>query len=281
MLSAVNNNTAFSVYTEYSTNSANLKKSMSNLSTGVKTIGDAGADVAISERMRSQADSTGVARQNVANGISVMQTADSWMQKTNDMLNRMHELAVSAQDGTKTSTDKSNLNTEFNALQDEIARVASETEFNGKKLFDGTFSNVSTQVGAGNGQTIDIGVGDTLTKDQKTDTLGDAGVTWGSVIDSSNMSVAGPNAIQGVTDAIAHMADLRAGVGGKLSRLNQTNSGLLSYEDNLRAAESQIRDVDAARESTELAKSQILTQTSNAMLAQANQLPSSILQLVG
>jgi flagellin len=269
MLSAVNNTTAFSVFSEYSTNSANLQKSMARLSTGTKNVEDSGADVAISERLRAQAGSTAAARQNVMNGTSVLQVADSWMQKINDMLSRMHELSVAAQDGTKTTTDKGNLNTEFNALQDEIVRITSEIEFNGRKLFNGDFSGVQTQIGALSGQTLTIGIDDIDT--DNTATMGGTGVAFGSVINQDNFSVGNTHAIAAINGAIAKIADSRAEVGGQMSRLNQTGDGLLTYEDNLRAAESMIRDVDAARESTELAKTQILTQTSNAMLAQANQ----------
>ncbi|OVE81937.1 hypothetical protein BVY04_01985, partial [bacterium M21] len=106
-------------------------------------------------------------------------------------------------------------------------------------------------------------------------------VQWASVIDTAKLSVAAGNAIGKIAKAIDHVANNRAILGAQQSRLEQTRSGLLSYEDNLKNAESKIRDVDMAKESTEFSKYQILSQISNAMLSQANQLPSSAVQLLG
>jgi flagellin len=241
---------------------------MNRLATGIKSVVDDGAGVGISERMRSQARSTAMARNNVENGISLLQTADGWMQRISDMLGRMHELAVESNDATKGNADRLNIDGEFSALKSEVNRiVSSAAKFNGKSLLDSTFSTgAATQVGADSGQTIDIKITNLHSVMAQVSTVSAAGK-------ASTMITR----LQTQIDAVA---TARASVGGLQSRLENTRSGLLTYEDNIRAAESKIRDVDAARESSQLMKYQILSQVGNAMLAQANQLPGSVLQLI-
>lgn len=291
-ISSVNNSSAFSVYANYSASSSKLQKSMSRLSTGVKSVVDDSAGVAMSEQMRSQARSTAIARNNVENGISVLQTADGWLQRVNDILSRMQELSIGASDGTKTTSDKANIQAEFQQMQQEIVRITSgdasddsgaAAKFNGMVLFGGFFKNgINTQVGPDAGQTIKIELGD-LTADNTTDLI-DGTTSWADLLDDSVISVTGGtsvNVISTVQAAIDHVAEMRASIGAQQSRLDHTRTGLLTYEDNVRAAESKIRDVDMARESSEMVKYQILGQVGNAMLAQANQLPSEIVQLIG
>jgi len=283
-ISAVNNTTAFSVFTSYTASVNGLTSSMTRMSTGVKSVMDDGAGVAISERMRSQSRSTAMARNNADNAISLLQTADGWLQKTNDMLARMHELGIEAQDGTKSTADKSNIQTEYKAMQDEISRITSSAaKFNGKSLFNSNFSSaVGTQVGADANQTIGITLKD-LTSSATVAVSGS--VTWGSVITGKDtgaqLSVASATTLANVSGAIDMISKTRASVGALQNRFNHTRGALLTYEDNLRSAESRVRDVDMARESAELTKYQILSQVGNAMLAQANQIPSGVLQLLG
>ena len=321
MALAVNNNTsAFNVFTSMTKNIGKMKQSMSRLSTGEKSVLDDPSGVGISERMRSQIRSTDMARQNVDNGISMIQTADSWMQKMNDMLSRMKELAVENADGTKTSTDQTNIQSEFKQLQNEIVRVTSRNtsaaKYNGLYLFRGgdgrtkmdgdnvatgdaiSDGSITVQIGADVGQKFQIEVAQLDTANTNsigtvsTYTYNDAAgqtvktsthtdVTWASVIDTHKMSVGSDNTIGKVSLAIDHLSNNRATMGAQQARLEHTKSGLIAYEDNLRSAESKVRDVDMAKESTEFSKFQILSQISNAMLAQANQLPSSALQLLG
>ena len=302
MALAVNNNTsAFNVFSNYSNNIGKMRTSMSRLSSGVKSVTDDPSGLGISERMRSQIRSTGMSRQNVENGLSMLQTADSWMQKMNDMLGRMHELGVEAGDGTKTDSDLNNIQSEFKELQSEIKRVTdgstAAAKYNGLYLFrggDGRTVNdatkgLSIQIGADVGQKIKIDLKqldsnttntETLTYDKADGTTGT--MKWGSVISSdSHLSVRSDDSLGKISAAIDHISDSRATLGAQQNRLKETQSGLLSYEDNLRAAESKVRDVDMASESTKFSKFQILSQISNAMLAQANQLPGSALQLLG
>ena len=313
MALAVHNNTsAFNVFASYTNNIGKMKKSMSRLSTGTISVLDDPSGVGISERMRSQIRSTNMSRNNVDNGVSMLQTADSWLQKINDMLNRMHELAVEANDGTKTSKDVSNIQTEFKQLQSEIVRITSRStaagKYNGLFLFRGGngrgvvnqdgvgTGSITIQIGAEVSQTIGLNVVDlqvtntanigtvaTYAYSTDNDVTGSTytTVTWGSIVDTTKMSITSGLAIGKIAKAIDHVANNRAVLGAQQSRLEQTSSGLLAYEDNLKNAESKIRDVDMASESTEFSKYQILSQISNAMLAQANQIPSSAVQLLG
>jgi len=312
---AVNNNpTAFGVWSNFASNSVNMKRAMGHLSTGVKTVQDDPSGVGISERMRSQARNVSMARANVDNGLSMLQTADSWMQKMNDMLGRMSELSIENGDGTKSPTDKANIQTEFKQLQKEMVRVTSHNDsaakFNGLYLFRGgdgvsnvsagdadPTGNVSLQVGPDQSQKINLSLKDlqvdstenigsvhtyTYSTDNVTLTASThSAVTWGSIINDAKMSVGSANAIGKLAKAIDFISNARANNGAQQNRLEYTRSALLSYEDNIRASESKIRDVDMAAESTQFSKYQILNQVSNAMLAQANQLPQAVMQLVG
>ncbi len=310
---AVNNNPqAFSVFTNLTNNVTGMKKAMGHLSTGVKQVVDDASGVAISERLRVQARNSETARTNVDNSISLTQTADAWMQKINDALGRMSELAISAGDGTKSQADKANIQVEFAQMQDEIARITSKNtaaaKFNGLYLFRGGNGvavttgdavgggNFSVQIGADNAQTLNLSLKDlqvtntetigtvtTYTYDASHAVTGSSrtGVQWASIIDSTKLSASSSNVVGKLATAVDHIADGRASIGAQQSRLEQTRSGLLSYEDNIRAAESKIRDVDFARESADFAKFQILSQVGNAMLAQANQIPAQALQLIG
>ncbi|OGV50300.1 MAG: hypothetical protein A2X49_16155, partial [Lentisphaerae bacterium GWF2_52_8] len=306
-----NNTTAFNVWTNYTMNVDNMKNSMSKLSTGQIRNVDDPAGIGISERMRAQANATAMARQNTENGVSLMQTADSWMQKVSDQISRMKSLSIESA-GIMSSTDKANVQTEFKALQEEVTRITSKytsaAKFNGLYLFRGgngvavvtadtvQTGNISVQIGAdvnqkisltlsnlevsntatiGSVHTYSYGVAHTLLGSTHTN------VQWASVIDINKMSATSTDVIGKIDKAIDFVANARASVAAQQKRVENTRQGLLTYEDNLRAAESKIRDIDMAAETTNFTKYQILTNASTAMLAQANQLPSSILQLLG
>ena len=311
-LQVFNNAAAFNVWTNYSANTNAMQKSMNHLSTGVKSSSDDPSGIGISEKMRSQARNVAMARNNVDNSISLIQTADSWLQKINDMIARMSELAIEANDGTKTLDDKANVQIEFEALQDEITRITSRSaaaaKFNGLYLFRGgngiailtgdqvQTGNISVQVGADNDQTVNLNlvdlqvsntevIGSTITYQYNSDNIVTSStrtsVAWASIIDSSQLSASSTASIGKIAQAINFIANARARLGAQQNRLEQTRSALLSYEDNLRSSESKIRDVDMAFETTQFSKYQILTQVGNSMLAQANQLPQQVLQLLG
>ena len=168
-----NNSVAFNTWTSFSANSKEVARSMGHLSTGVKMVADDPSGVGISERMRSQSRNVAMGRANVDNGLSLLQTVDSWLQKMNDMLGRMSELTIEHGDGTKSNTDKANIQTEFKQLQKEMVRVTSHNDaaakFNGLYLFRGgngvsdissgdgdPSGNVSLQLGPDQSQKINL-----------------------------------------------------------------------------------------------------------------------------
>jgi flagellin len=290
-IGAINNPTAFNVYSNYANSMTRLNKSMGLLSRGTKSVADDGAGVAISEQMRSQAQATGVARNNVENSLSMLQTADGWLQQINNILVRMHELSIQAGDASATGSDRGNIQAEFAQLQNQLKDIGDKNaKFNQKNLFSNAFTmaaGATTQIGADSGQTMSI----TLV-DLRSATGTSMGTNnWSTMLDTTSIFLSAgtqASALSGVDrsitriqEAITFITDTRASLGGQMSRLEQARSGLLTYEDNIRAAESKIRDVDMARESSEMTKHQIQTQVGNAMLAQANQLPNSIVQLLG
>lgn len=229
---------------------------------------DDSAGVGISERMRAQARSTAMARQNVENAISALQTADSWMQRVSDILSRMAELAIEAQDGTMGTQDLANINAEFVSLSAEITDIATKkAKFNGVQLLDSSYSTI-TQVGPDSGQTILI----------KVNSLTAMASTVAAL--SVTAATAAAGAMTAIESAINAVSKTRAESGGLQSRLDHTRAGLLTYEDNIRAAESKIRDIDMARESSEMMKYQVLTQVGTSMMAQANQIPQQVLKLL-
>ena len=298
------------MWKNYTNNVDGLRDSMSKLSSGsrINNAGDDPSGLAMSERLRTQSRNTAAASGNVENKLNYLQTADSWLQKMHDMLGRMGELAVMANDGTKSDTDKDVLQKEFTQMQDEIKRITTGTDaagkFNGILLFnadsnnDGTMDTISQQVGADGGQVF-AGTGIDLTSDsqeQLVDSSHGASVVggWGGLIDSTlATSVAGligigtsaehdaGAAVTAVNSGIDFLSTKRADVGAEMKRMEQTLDGLRSYEENISATESRIRDVDVAKETAEMSKYNILQQVGTAMLAQANQLPQGVLQLLG
>ena len=320
-----NNVPAFGVWVNYTNSVSDMRKSMSKLSSGlrIQSASDDPAGLAMSERMRSQIRNSDMAAQNIQNQQAYISTADSWMQKMHDMLHRMSELAVSANDGTKTQTDRSNLQAEFEQLQTEIVRITSGSlargKFNTANLFDGTI--IKTQTGpdagqwfCGDGLDLDrfsqVSLGSTAINFScgqfKLDTNGDpiidstaAGANlvearWSMILAKGGTGVGeyatgieistragAAKATAFLALAVDHLSRERAVLGAQASRLSYSLEGLQSYSENIRSAESQIRDVDMALESTNFMKYQILTQVGTAMLAQANSLPSSVVQLLG
>ena len=288
-----NNVAAYNVWRNYTNNVAGLRESMGKLSSGsrINNAGDDPAGLAMSERLRTQTRNTAAAASNVENKLNYLQTADSWMQKIQDMLGRMGELAVMANDGTKSETDRNVLQAEFSQMQEEIVRVTDNVgKFNSVALFDG--STITQQVGADGGQEF-TGVSINLLSTDTTDLDGSAGTgtaTWQDLVNgagagSGAISVGTQSdasaAVTAVNAGIDHVSSLRAEVGAELKRMTQTLDGLRSYQENITATESRIRDVDVAKETSTMSKYNILQQVGTAMLAQANQLPQGVLQLLG
>jgi len=319
-----NNVPAFGVWVNYASSVASMRDSMSKLSSGMRitTAGDDPAGLAMSERMRAQIRNAGMASQNIQNHQAYIRTADSWMQKIHDLLHRMSELAVSSNDGTKTDTDRANLQEEFRQMQQEIVRITSGSlargRFNTKNLFDGggRTKALRTQVGPGPGQLfcatslrLDNTYGGSIGRapaqfscgqyaldasGTRINTAAGDEVTWSMVLSRGGGAGFGTaNGIHVSTQlgaeratavlalAVDFLSQKRAVIGAEASRLSHTLDGIRSYQENIMGAESQIRDVDMALESTLFMKHQILTQIGTAMLAQANALPQSVMQLIG
>jgi len=262
----INNNiTAVNSHRQYGINNGNIGKNVEKLSSGfrVNRAGDDAAGLAISEKMRTQIRGLNMASKNSQDGISLVQTAEGAMQTVHNIMQRMRELAVQSANGTNdTEVDRKALDLEFQQLIEEIDQIQDTVKFNDMTIFDTTFT---IQSGANEGDTTNFTVGGLNNPDdQGVETLAKA-----------------QNAISQLTSAINKLSTTRANLGAIQNRLEFKIQNLDNSAENLAAAESRIRDVDMAKMMTEFTKNNILFQASTAMLAQANALPQSVLQLVG
>jgi flagellin len=250
-----------------SESSAMLSKSLARLSSGSKIVSpeDDAAGMAVSLRFDALENRTAAANNNVGNAISFNQTQDGFLKKVGKALDRMGELSILAQDVTKTDADRSLYNTEFSTLGSYITDIATK-DFNGVNLFDGTSLSVTSD---GDGATFAMTGVD----------LGAAGYTTasGSTVDTAANAV---TALTNVKAAITLLTTDRASIGANVSRLNATSEQLTVLKDNLSSSNSRIKDVDVAEESTSFARFNILVQSGTAMLAQANQMPQSVMKLI-
>jgi len=250
------------------TESSNLlSKSLARLSSGSRIVSpeDDAAGLAVSVKMDSEIGRIAAARTNVGNAISFQQTQDGFLQKVSKALNRMSELAISAQDSTKSDEDRGLYNAEFVKLAEYVNDLATK-EFNGVSLFDGSALTVTTD---GDGTTI------TTTGVDLTGTVYDNATS--ATIDSATNA---HDALGVVETAIDQISSDRANVGANISVLNSYNDQLGVLSNSLSAANSRIKDVDVAEESANYARYNILVQAGTAMLAQANQMPVSVLKLL-
>jgi flagellin len=253
-----------------------LDSSLSKLSSGyrITKAGDDAAGLGISENLRAQIRSLNQAQRNAFDGLSVIQTAEGALNETSSILIRMRELAMqSASDGVS-DTERGYIQTEFSALQEEITRIASTAEFNNQVLLDGTLS--------GAGLEFQVGIRDTGL-DRISLTVADSRATALGV-DAAAASVTGQTAAQDaltvIDGAIESVSTRRASLGALGNRLNSTISNLAVASENLSAANSRIRDVDVAAETSNLTRSQILLQAGTGVLAQANAVPQVALSLL-
>ena len=238
-----------------------LAKSMQKLSSGLRInrAADDAAGLAISEKMTAQINGTDQAQRNAMDGISLVQTAEGAYNEMHSILQRIRELSVQAQNGTLSSSDTAAIDQEVGQLTAELSRISANTQFNGLNILSGTFT---LQVGA------DQGAGNQIS------------FSLTSVSFATIGSAAGANAISDVDAAITSVSNARSTLGAIQNRLEDTVDNLGVYEENISAAESRIRDVDVAAETVNFTKLQILSQSGTAMLAQANQLPQSVLKLL-
>ena len=262
-----NNVEAFNAQRMLVGNSDKLSKSMEKLSSGyrINRAGDDAAGLAISEKLRGQINGLAQASRNAGDAISMTQTAEGALNEVHSMLQRVRELAVQYKNGTLGTNDRTAIQSEVNQLSSEIERIGSETEFNGIKLLNST-GNITFQVGAGDGQQITVA----------TVSLG-ATVTSG--VFTMTASTTGTD-ISAIDTAINNVSAARATFGSVQNRLEHSISNLASYQENLTASESRIRDADMAQEMVKFTKYQILQQAGTSMLSQANQAPQGVLSLL-
>jgi flagellin len=251
--------------------SSGLSGNFSRLSSGMRiaTASDDAAGLGISERMRSQIKSYGVAARNAQDGISLSQTAEGAMSESSNILVRMRELSMQSANGTLGTDDRAVLQTEFASLLGELDRISTDTEFNGIALLDGTTPTVGIQVGVGAGDTIDM----TLTAVSSTDL---------SVNAETVATTAGADsALTAIDAALTTLNTARGQLGADQNRMQSSLRSILSVRENLSAAESRIRDVDVASETADLTRNSILQQAATSVLSQANAQPQLALSLLG
>jgi len=281
------NSASLTAQMNLSKSQSSLNTSISRLSSGlrVNSAKDDAAGLAISERMNAQIKGFDVASRNANDGVSLLQVADGAFGNISDSLQRMRELAVQSKNGSLNSTDRSNLDREFQSLTDQVAQVAVGTQFNGNNVFTSANKSVSLQVGAGNAATDTLAMNlthdGTSTGNDLQTLLGGSTTTaiaaaLGDVASSANATTA----ITTIDTAIDNITNMRATVGSGLSRLEQVTSSLETNSTNLSTARGRIMDADFAKETASLTRSQILQQAGTAMLAQANQLPNNVLSLL-
>ncbi|MCA1061376.1 flagellin Hag [Rossellomorea aquimaris] len=290
---------ALNTYRQLNSASTAQGKSMEKLSSGLRInrAGDDAAGLAISEKMRGQIRGLDQASRNAQDGISLIQTAEGALNETHDILQRMRELGVQASNDTNTATDRGELQKELDQLVDEIDRIAGTTEFNTQNLlgktnasgnFTGSGQAFTFHIGANQDQNLTLninsmdsarmgGSGSTI-QSLKTTTSGSGSgaVTIGGLLTQSGANAA----ITSINNAIETVSAERSKLGAHQNRLEHTINNLNTSSENLTAAESRIRDVDMAKEMMNQTKNSILSQAAQAMLAQANQQPQGVLQLL-
>ncbi|MDY7432326.1 flagellin Hag [Bacillus sp. V26] len=268
---------ALNTLNRLSSNNGASQKNMEKLSSGLRInrAGDDAAGLAISEKMRGQIRGLEMASKNSQDGISLIQTAEGALTETHSILQRVRELTVQAGNtGTQdATTDLVAIQDEIDNLLDEVDGISQRTAFNGKNLLDGTQTDGFTfQIGANKTQQLTVNIGDMS--------------TTGLAIAKADYKVTAATAAN--TDALLDKVDAaintvsseRGKLGAVQNRLEHTINNLGASSENLTAAESRIRDVDMAKEMSEFTKNNILSQASQAMLAQANQQPQNVLQLL-
>ena len=263
-LTAMNTNRQLGITT------GNQAKSTEKLSSGyrINRAGDDAAGLTISEKMRSQIRGLNKASSNAEDGVSLIQTAEGALNEAHSILQRMNELATQAANDTNTSSDRTAVQKEIDALTSELSRIASTTQFNTMNLLSGSFKSKNLQVGALEGQKISISISTMNAKALGVDSL-----------KVSSFGKAG-SAMTLIQKAISKVSTQRSALGALQNRLEHTIANLDTTSENTSAAESRIRDVDMAEEMVEYSKNNILAQAGQSMLAQANQSTQGVLSLL-
>ena len=268
---------AMNTYSRLTAANTAKSNSLAKLSSGsrINKAGDDAAGLAISEKMKSQIGGLTQAKRNAQDGISLVQTAEGALNKSHSILERMRDLAVQGGNGTLTTDDRNSINKELSALHEELTRISKTTEFNTKQVFSQAKDKAvafTFQIGANSGQTLSVSV-----------SAMDGESLLVSKLAEFKLDATGKNAgtmISNIDKAIAKVSDQRATLGAVQNRLEHTINNLTATNENLSDANSRIRDVDMAEEMMTFTKSNILSQAATSMLAQANAMPNSVLNLL-
>jgi flagellin len=268
-------------------NNRSVTGSIEKLSSGLRInkAGDDASGLAVSEKMRSQIRGLQQASRNAADGISLIQTTEGYLQETTDILQRIRELSVQSSNGIYTAEDRMQIQVEISQLVDEIDRVASHAQFNGMNLLTGRFSQNDGQgtafqpmffhIGANMDQREQVYIGEMTASALGIRQVGSEEIISLADPDSANTTI-------GVVDtALRAVNKQRADLGAYQNRMEMAIKGIDIGAENLQAAESRIRDTDMAKEMVDFTRNQILVQAGTAMLAQANMKTQSVLQLLG
>jgi len=268
----INNNLlALNTHRQLGINNTAVQKSVEKLSSGyrINRAGDDAAGLSISEKMRAQIRGLNMASRNAQDAISLIQTAEGALNETHAILQRMRELAVQAANDTNESVDRQAIQTELTELVKEIDRIADTTTFNEKKILDGSLT-ANFQIGADCGVSMQLTIGAMCAQ----------ALTVNNIASSVSSYADATAAIKTIDDAVKKVSEERSKLGANQNRLEHTIKNLDNAAENIQAAESRIRDVDMAKEMMEFTRQNILQQAATAMLAQANMVPQTVLQLL-
>ena len=267
-----------------STQQASLKKSLEKLSTGLRInrASDDAAGLSVSESLRAKVRGMERAKSNAADGIALLQIAEGATGEINNILQRLRELAIQSATDTMTTTERGYIDKEFGQLMSEITRISNSASYNGMTLLDGEAGSFGVSGGAAS--VLHIGAGASASVDRisvtvNAMTLGAIGLN--ATTTSVSTSTSALSALSLIDTAIKSVNTMRSDMGAYVNRLEFAMSNLSNQIYNTQDAESRIRDVDFAKETTEFTRSQILTQSATSMLAQANQVPQGALSLLG
>ena len=251
-----------------------LEENLQRLSSGlrVNSAADDPAGIGMSVKFEARIRSLAQAERNAQDGQNLLETASSGLTEISGLLSKIRELAVEASDATVSTSDRADLDLEFNELRDEIDRLAQNMEYNDISLLNGSASSLTLHVGADGGSSnqITIGINDTRVASLS-----------GLSIASFSSAVAASSAISSIDGAIDIVNTTQASVGASLNRLDAAVGSLGAERDNLTAANSQIRDADLAFEASQFARNQVLMDAGLAVLAQANAMGSNVIGLIG
>jgi flagellin len=263
-----------------------LTKDMEKLSSGLRInrAGDDASGLAVSEKLRSQIRGLNQASQNAANGISFIQVSEGYLQESQDIIQRMRELAVQAANGIYSSEDRMQIQVEVSQLVDEVDRIASHAQFNGMNMLTGRFARLEGQNVVTASMWLHIGANMDQREQVFIGTMTSMGLGLRNVGDGSFLTIESPDdanrAIGTLDEALKKVSKQRADLGAYQNRLEHAVRGLDIGAENMQASESRIRDTDMANQTVRYMTNQILVNSGTAMLAQANQRATSVLQLL-